>query len=58
MVNDKQTWLEAAYAECTRLGHHATGSPSFHNGVCQEGYSLSKKEIRQIAKDADSPIHK
>ena len=52
---DKQTWLEAAYVECTRLGHHATGSPSFHNGVCQEGY---QKTDPKIAKDVDSPIHK
>lgn len=41
MANEKQLWLDRAYAECKKLGHHIAKSPLFHNGACQEGFTAT-----------------
>jgi hypothetical protein len=38
---DRQTWLNRAYAECTKRGHHTVGNANYHNGACQEGFEAT-----------------
>lgn len=54
---EKQKWLDLAYAECTKLGHHAVGNPFYHNGACQIGYQATTTVPIHKEEIAELPVH-